>query len=402
MASCYRRYICCLSIGLFLALMWGPPRSVSAEETPLDEMIQVIRHCELTEFLEAIEGHQWAAPQMFSRWHVEHVAPEDTRPDMLAARAFGKTLLDRLTDWKTAMTASATPDAFEHQIDAWLALADWLMKENGYGNVFVAVRCHDIATIGLGQLLVNLEYPFEQINHRIHRLDAPWYAPSSRRALLNREAGAALFAVDETEEQAIQRELEQTWQCGMFAADRERKRQESPDGNARVWNRDMMVMQALITVTLLKSPAIPKEHLSFFEDDPLPYPPIITTASMWENKWHEKCVVGFEFRNASRLKALALFREKVGDFPTTYEISEEKRQQEEALVEEYRKKGITLVDAFDSPAEAAFHQAWQPFATEETRYLDDIALNTYNDITAGRFLDQDTLTELQSPQFSPR
>lgn len=399
MAHIYQRYILCLSIGLFIGLIWATSQSQASGKTQLDDMTRFILNAELTEFLEAITGEQWFAPLMFSRWHVENIASKDVRADMLAARAFGKALLDRFTDWKTAMTSSTAPDELEQQIDLWLELADWLMKENGYGNVFLAVRCHDIATIGMGKLLVNLDYPFEQINQRIQRLDAPWYAPSSRRAILNQEVGAELFIVHETDEQAVQRELEKTWQRGMFAADRERRKTA---GKTRTLDRDWMVIEALISVTLLHGPKIPTESLPFFEEDHLSYPPIITTATMWENKWHEKCVVGFEFDNASSLKALALFRKKVGYFPTTYDISEEDRQKRAILYQEYQKRGITLVpfeQGFHSPAEAAFNRAWQPFVTEETRYLDAVAWNAYDEIMTGRFLDQDTLTELQAKQL---
>jgi hypothetical protein len=343
----------------------------------------------LTEFVQTIETNHWAAPVMMSRWHVEHIAEEKQRPAMATARTFGDILTNRLEGWRDDMIAASTPADVQSLVDNLLWLADWLMETPGYGNLFLAARSQDLATIGIGKLVVNLEYPLTEITSRLQRLRAPWYAPSVRQKILNREAGTELFEAVVMDEGVIQQTLSGTWQRGMLTADRER--QENVETTGRAPDRNERVLEALITGILLQGPDIPKAHLAFFEDDPLSsLPPDFTLNDLWNRKWHEKCVIGFEPFNTSFLMALATFRKEVGFFPTSIVLSEEEHRQLDDWNKRFegRSDVVPYEDAFSSPIEAAFSWEWEKHATPETRLLYSKAYSAYERITTGRFLDE--------------
>lgn len=345
----------------------------------------------LAEIVRMIETTQWPAPLMMSRWHVEQIAAADQRPAMFNARAFGAILVERLGTWRNDLIQASSPTDIQPMVDHLLRIADWLMDTPGYGNLFLAARCQDLATIGIGKLVVNLEYPLTKIRSRLQRLHAPWYAPSVRRQILNREAGTELFEAVVMDEVVIQQTLAGTWQRGMFAANRERRKTSGT--SRRPLDRDENVLEALITGILLQGPSIPRAHLAFFEDDPLSsLPPDFTLNDLWDRKWHEKCVIGFEPFNTSFLMALATFRKEVGFFPTNIVLSEEEHRQLDDWNTRFegRSDVVPYEDAFSSPMEAAFSWEWekQKHATEAARLLYSKAYSAYERITTGRFLDE--------------
>ena len=316
----------------------------------IEEINRLIQTASLAEIVHTIEANHWKPPLITSR-HVEQIAAETERPALFAARSFGASLLARFDAWRTDLVAASSPCDAQPLVDHLLWLADWLMETPGYGNLFLAARCHDFATIGLGKLAINLDYPLSEITPRLQRLHAHWYAPSIRRAILNQEAGAALFADDERDEEAIQRLLEQTWQCGMFAADRDR---EKRSGRRRIMDTEWKVLDALISGILFRGPKIPKAYFAFFEDGS--FSPEFTVNDLWERKWHEKCVIGFELPNTRELMALATFRETVGFFPTTIPRTIERQQELEREIQQARENGITIVpyeEAYRSMGETA-------------------------------------------------
>lgn len=340
----------------------------------IQEMTSVVRQVTLETFLQAIETHQWKSPHIYSHWYVENFTTEEDRPILNDARDFGRTLLERIVDWKTLMMVDVPFDQLRQDIERFATLAEWLWATRGYGNLFLAERCYDIATVGIGRLIVNLDYPLENALTLLNRVNLIWNPPSIRQQILNQEAGIDLFVSFSPDEREIQSALEETWSTGILWKDT----QAIPDLKAAL--EGTPVPQEVEQIYLgpwirqkfdRASPAV-KAHPRFFTDDV--FPDVVTTLSMWDKKWHEKLIIGFNAPNILGLQALTMFRKTVGYFPTTPEYNDH---------------------FYNSPEEAAFAHVWEHYATKETRNLDATAWQAYKEITTGRFLDQDTRREMQ-------
>lgn len=360
------------------------------------EMTLWVQQATLDEFLQAIQHNDWKAPAIYSQWHVEQIAVENERTVMSDNRMFGSRLIERLSEWNKAMTAEVTHEKLQQDIEMFLMLAGRLIESKGYGNLFLAARCHDIATVGIGRLLVDLEYSLDKTRQLVNALQAPWYAPSVREYVLNQEAGVQLFTAVSQEEDAILLSLQETWQAGSLAA-----LEQKASYSERELDEAEQALYELISPIIQQASPLVQEHLDFFVDDELPSPRIITTKSMWERKWHEKLIHGFEPENAQKLYALTTFREAVGYYPTTPSFSEEELRQRETRIQELKEKGIKTVlfeEAFNSLAEAGFAQAWAPHETKETHTLYHRAWRAYEEIISGKFLDEDTRAEMINQQ----
>lgn len=341
------------------------------------DMMTVMQQATLEDFLQAVEANGWKAPVIYSLWHVEQIATEEEWPVRFEARVLGRILAERLVDWKTLMMADTSPAQLQQDIERFFTLTDWLTKSRGYGNLFLAARCHDITTVGIGRLLVNLEYPLETTVNLLNTLDAPpWNAPSVRQQILNQEAGVELFVTASTQEKEIQSSLKEIWDIGEIFI----RVQETPDVKAAIEGNPPKGKEWLVTPSLLQmyrqaSPLI-QEHAEFFKDDGVPA--VVTTLSMWDRKWHQRCVTGFGSYNAHSLKALVTFRATVGYFPTEPKYED---------------------DFYRSRIEAAFAQVWREnYATHDTWNLDAPASAAYEAIITGRFLDADTRAEMLAGQ----
>jgi hypothetical protein len=241
---------------------------------------------------------------------------------------------------------------------------------------------------------VNLEYPLEITTGLLNAIESSEYVPSVRQQILNQEAGVDLFVSTSNHEAEIKSSLEDTWKTGALFI----SVQEAPQLKAALEGNPPEGMEWLQSPTMQQilrqaSPLL-KEHIVFFKDDV--FPDVVTTLSMWDKKWHYKVVIGFRPLNIYYLHALATFRDAVGFFPTEPTFSEEQLKQQKAEIRAAQKKGITIIpfeEAFDSPGEAAFNQAWEPYATQETRNLDAPAWQAYDEIMNGRFLDEDSRRE---------
>ena len=69
-----------------------------------------------------------------------------------------------------------------------------------------------------------------------------------------------------------------------------------------------------ITRDRWKRELLPEELAFFFDDEHAPDP--LTTVSTWESKRHNTLIFGLRDRQVEDIRIFALYREKVGKFPT--------------------------------------------------------------------------------------
>ncbi len=332
MMTRFMSIFCLIGIVSIVAFI-GLPLHVAGEQKAqaIKEMIALVPEATLEAFLQATETNQWKAPVIYSQWHVEQIAAEDDRPVMLEARNFGKALAERLSEWRSLMTDDVSFDQLRLNIEGFLKLADWVMETRGYGNLFLAARCHDIATVGIGRLIVNLEYPLDIATGLLNALESSEYVPSVRQQILHQEAGVDLFVFASTQEADIKSSLEDTWNTGALFI----SVQEAPQLKAALEGNPPEGMEWLQSPTmqqiLQRASPLLKEHIAFFKDDMLP--DVVTTLSMWDKKWHYKIMIGFRPLNIYYLNALATFRDAVGFFPTKPTFSEEQLKLREVEIQ---------------------------------------------------------------------
>jgi hypothetical protein len=291
-----------------------PQRALSAWE----DLASQLAGSRLDEFVDRIRAEAISVPVVPSDWHVEHLAPLEKRIQMRQVRALGLVIAIKLSEVGNLVQRDRTNSLrLERTTGLLLDLADWLAKEEGYGNLLLARRCHDIASVSIGFLMVDVGYPADRLQRMLRRLEAPWYAASVRLRILNHEAGLDLFASTNRGETAIQASLEQTWRTGEFLVLMER----SPRVKSVVEGNPpggMEELSRLITPEVrrnLRSPIL-KANRAFFEDDE--YSSVsgpFTTTNLWARKQHKRLVNGFQPPKLGELKALCAFRIAVGHFP---------------------------------------------------------------------------------------
>lgn len=297
------------------ALLWAaivvlgpPPALIQAEDLTSDSTASLLSRADLTGFLAEAKARTWKAPRIYSRWHVENVAKPDAHAEMMQARAIGRQFVDLLDGWAERVHLPADPKKDFDHAKVLLDFADWIGEPNGYGNVALAGRSRDIATVPLGRLTVNLEYPIEKVKELAARLQADEYDPSRRMEMLNGEIGMTVFVPDLRARKAGFSEIERTFAMGSIL----KRHRSNPDRNSP----DPFVAAAMQAA--LASPMAQLSDLSFFDDDNIgTVGGIFTLSRMWEGKWHR--YVGNESLNARALRKLVEWRSMVGYFPDSRE-----------------------------------------------------------------------------------
>ncbi len=205
--------ICCCIAGILC--MYVP--SIDAESRRVNdirEMRDVVVKNNLEVFLQTATNNKWRVPAIYSQWHIENVAEKSTVSEKKTAREFGADLVKRISVWAEDMhSASTSSDNFKESY-LFLQLAHWASGSSGYGNSFIAARCQDIAKIGIGRLLLDLEYPIESINGLLGKLEQNWNMPSFRAKVLNQESGAEIFVFKTNDEKEIKIMLDEIWRYG--------------------------------------------------------------------------------------------------------------------------------------------------------------------------------------------
>ena len=100
-----------------------------------------------------IQEHQAPAPYMPSQWRVEH-RPGSVEQQMidLASREFGQQLAVQLATIAPEVQCLPPGDELCRRANMLCDLSDWCASTPGYGNLFLAQRCLDLAAVGMARL----------------------------------------------------------------------------------------------------------------------------------------------------------------------------------------------------------------------------------------------------------
>ncbi len=317
-------------------------------------------------FLISASTEGWNPPVIYSRWHIENVAANVDKAAMQSAHEFGKAVAIRIAVETRRVPFPTTTNEARLFSKAYLDLADWLNRSKGYGNIILGARCLDIAAVGIGRCAIDPAFSQKDLTHLVSRLRPRWLDPQVRKDILNEEAGAPLFSVDEKGGASdIVETLNTVWQTGQTQALEKRNPALKSIRIKKHEDLNVSSKTRASEVAYFDHPAI-IANLPFFADDSLRGS--VTTVETWGKKQHGHVVATLESANVAKVEALATFREKVGGFPTNYAVQH----------------------PFYTGAKAAFELAWRPHATKETRLLYVTAWQAYDELTNGTFLDQET------------
>jgi hypothetical protein len=311
-------------------------------------------------FYSAVHSNRFLMPVICSPWATNLPMDFDKYQRTLAARDFGEALFSRIEEWGAGMKA-AQPKA--EPIKQFMDIADWLMKSPGYGNFFMAKRCHEITIYGIARALVETNCPLDDITNQFVRFDAWWKTPAGRARILNDDVGARLFEVSSGDENAQQQYLERMWTIGktMVYKYSTPEVQAAFEGHPPPGYEDISKMVRQWFLGAYETPFM-REHVSFFKDDGK------VSAKNWDVNDHEALIAPYQEPQLARLKCLAQFRAAIGYFPGEYVPNE---------------------DPATSKQKAAFVQAWTSTRIHKGRPEDTgvavTAWEVYRDILSGAF-----------------
>ncbi len=365
--------------------------STTAELNRITAMTVALDGGGIAGFLDQTSSGGWKIPHIPSQWHVEHVAKPEEKQIDVAARVFGKALAKRLADESATMQRLPADDSLYTATVRLLDLSEWCAAVDGYGNAFLAQRCLDLAAVGVARLTANLDFPLEQCEVLLGRMQPAWLSAETNLRILNKDAGAVIFTTADREE------MERVMGSGNIA----RRMKANPTLNADLESRG-------IAKGLRRSKAI-DENLAFFDDTEAGQMRPPTLVNTWDKKTHGALVVGLELQSIEKARALIEFRKKIGAFPEKPDFSEEQISMREKRIAESASQGIKISrfeDAYRSPMAAAFAQAWRRYLESETsnvgnlprqhQNLDAAAFQAYDEIRRHAFLDHDSAAEQQT------
>lgn len=273
-------------------------------------MAEGVRNVSFQRLHGAIVSNELTMPVVRSPW-ATNLPMEYSKEQMtIAARDFGGALFLRIEDW---MAEIKTAKPAVEPIRQFLDLADWVMKAPGYGNFFIAKRCHEIAAYGIARALVDLNCPLEDVKSQFPRFEANWKTPAGRAQILNDDVGARLFEVPTGDEKAQQQYLDRMWAVGKTMVEK----YKTPEMQAAFEGHPPEGLEAVSEMVrhwyfgAYETPFM-REHISFFKDDGK------TSAKNWNANDHEALIVPYREPQLPRLKCLAEFRASVGSFPGEY------------------------------------------------------------------------------------
>ncbi len=312
-------------------------------------------------FCQSVNSRDFTMPVIRSSWSATNIVTRwsDQQP-ILAARDFGGALFVRIEDW-AAETKAAKPVA--ESVKQFLDLADWMMKSPGYGNFFMAKRCHEIAVYGIARVLVDTNCPCDGIMNQFARFDVSWKSPAIRAKILNDDVGARLFDVPPDDEKAQQQYLDRLWHLGQMMVTKysSSEMQACFEGHPPAGMENVSETVRRWYLGAYETPFM-REHISYFKDDGK------VSAKNWSANDHESLIVAYQEPQLPRLKCLAEFRAAIGNFPGEYVAND---------------------DPAASKQKAAFVQAWTEYRKQRGLPADDgvavTAWEVYRDIMAGTF-----------------
>ena len=351
----------CCTLGILAFLSWTIATAEPIKTGLLRALTPDLPRVGMGHWLDYVESNKCDMVPVYSPWHATNITTRyhDQAP-ITAARDFAGALFLRIEDWAVEMKA-AKPAA--ESVKQFMDMADWLMKSPGYGNFFIAKRCHEIAAYGIARALVDTNCPLDGVTNQFPRFNASWKTPAGRAKILNDDVGARLFKVPPGDEKAQQQYLERLWQIGQMMV----LKYSSPEMQACFEGHPPAGMENVSETVrrwymgAYETPFM-REHVLFFKDDGK------VSAKNWNANDHEALIVLYREPQLPRLKCLAEFRAAIGYFPGEYVPNE---------------------DPATSKQKAAFIQAWTDYRKQK-ELPDDASVavaawEVYRDILSGTF-----------------
>ncbi len=376
-----------LALLVLFLLMPAAQAQGQDEMNRITVMRSAVESGDLRSFVDQARRDGWTVPHIPSKWHVENVSSPGRKSIDLAARELGKALAGQLADVAPQMQKTPAGERLDSLTLMLLDLSAWCAMTEGYGNVFLAQRCLDLAAVGAARLTANLDFPLEKCNARLARMYPSWMNVETAMRVLNKDSGALIFTTTD------RAEMERIYGSGQHLMAEQRnpkllaERLQNPRG-----------------LRLIETPAV-KANLGFFDGVEVGHVKPPTLVNLWDQSWHLRIINGLELQTIEKAKALAEFRRLVGKFPDKSFFSKEQLQKiDQWSRESYEKSKITRVvttaGIFDSLERAAFAQAWDSYlvktygyqakAPSELHNLDAPAFQAYDEVQRGVFFDQDS------------
>ena len=394
-----------------LLLLALKPLPCDFKEIDISELIELFNTERITTILETVKHIH--SPVILSEWNVKQISDPKCRSYFELGRSFGYSLSMRLEDWAATMQQKKSVQENVEYSRMLLDLSDWITSQKGYGNFLLGNRCLDIACVGLGRAIADLEYPLDEIEQLMLRLDPDWNLPKIRALILNKESGSSVFDLSTNDIKKGNEFLRSHWKKLEFLDTKQKAGKDGINiaehieseyaGNKReieemksarkheftdkleAWYQEMLYF--------LSDDAELDSNLEFYRVSKAPRTDLYTLSNTWDSNQYGKLVYGLNVPNISKVKALLTYRKTVGEFPEKLNYSEEFLKRREESIKRHKERGIVIVpfeDNYETETEAAFDKAWDPYCTNENQFIDNIAAKTYLAIQENRFYDEDT------------
>ncbi len=328
----------------------------------------------LSKFVRVAQMYHWQAPRIPSKWSVERrPGSEEQQKASLAGRNFGEKLADklrvisfRLQDPKIRLKLMS------RHTHLLCDLSDWCASTPGYGNLFLAQRCLDVAAVGLARLVACPDFPLADCEKLALRMTPTWMSVEARSRVLNDEVGTNLFAVEGTQEN-----MEKIWEAGSYLM---RKKKV---GEIELKEKEPGC--GFIDISKLKA------NLDFFEDDNESNKMPLTVFRLLDSKRHALIVRGLDLENVDKALTILAFRSVTGQLPEDSEFTEEQLSRYEEVVAQAVKYGITMgrMKGVVVDSEQVLDQRSNK-GSRQGHALYAVAWQAYNEVKSGKFFDQDT------------
>jgi hypothetical protein len=316
----------CLFGAIFAAIFICTVQLKAApSKVALHELEAVLQRNDLYAFVTAIGRMDAEAPFMPSRFYVARgVGGEQRQHELIMSRAFGVALARKLDQFSLSLVKPCSQNERRKQVELTLNIAEWLKKVPRYGAILLLDRCENIACIPLANLIIDLELDEDVIAIYQSRLSSNEERGRRRAEVMIQEPADEKNGGDVIHEGASLAEIESFWRQG------ERRAVQWCRANAIRVPDDELGRQVM------------PQGLRIFLDDGNRAD--LSTVGMWESKRHKGGLVrGGPNAIRGRAEALAVFRKKVGNFPTS------------------PPDWFGTDEKIYSKTQAAFEQAWRPY-----------------------------------------
>lgn len=364
-----------LLLGLVGCIVTGQADDQKVGEQDIAVLSQALSHGGIQELLAVAQSHRIASPCIHSDYWVQLLAKQNAQKTSFERmrRNFGRQLAVALEGEARRLRQPMPSGERALSAEKLFDLSDWLKTTIGYGNYFLIGRCLDVATVPLGYLIADVEYPVTTIETLMKRILPKDGISSIRFKVLNQEAPDQRFKESILGGPARVDQLERLWSDAykkVVKWEAAHQLRPIPNGQERR-NR------------------LPAE-LQYYCDDDLDGRH--TLVAQWDLKMHYAFVIGSynAVMNLYPLKSLLIYRQKVGHFPKRAEYTEEDMRKKELGRSLAKQGGYEIIETkYDSQIEEAFAYAWRPY-DQKVGISSRTAAYAYQQVINGKWCDCET------------